>query len=171
MINKELFKENQKLKQSIKNINTELLIAIKDIERYKIESHFNKFFQIFNHYQKLIRTFNNKYPTAFNIFLFMCENCDKRNEITVSQIELSKIFNFSERHIRDSIKALSAHKLIKKIKTGRSLSYVINSKIMWKSSLDSKNKFSKFHENPVYLNLKETEKPYRKNILTAVETK
>ena len=59
--------------------------------------------------------------------------------------------------------------LIKKVKNGRNVSYIINSSICWKNSAEQKIKFSKFHEQPVYLDLEVNEKPYKTKIEKGVK--
>jgi hypothetical protein len=165
----ELEKSKEDLIREINSLKEEIRSKDLRLKEYETESISNKFIQIFIYYQKFIRTFNLKHPKAFNIFLFMCENSDKNNEIFISQKTLSQIFNISERKIRDKIKTLSDHKLIKKVKNGRNVSYIINSSICWKNSAEQKIKFSKFHEQPVYLDLEVNEKPYKTKIEKGVK--
>lgn len=165
----ELEKSKEDLIKEINSLKEEVRIKDLRLKQFETESVSNKFIQVFNYYQKFIRTFNLKHPKAFNIFLFMCENSDKNNEIFISQKSLSEIFNISERKVREKIKILSDHKLIKKIKNGRNVSYVINSSICWKNSADQKIKFSKFHEQPIYLDLKSEEKPFKTKIEKGVK--
>lgn len=164
----ELEKSKEDLIKEINQLKSELIVKNKIIDDYERESRKNTFIQIFNHHQKFIRAFNLKYPSTFNIFLFMCENCDKNNEIYVQQKQLAKIFNISERKVREKIKILSDHKLITKRKNGRCASYIINSKLCWKSSVQQRLKFSRFHEQPVYLNIKTKEGAYTLSIQKGV---
>lgn len=140
-----------------------------ELKTYQRQSNLNKYFQFFNRYQKLLRAILKKNKMSFSIWLFFCENMDKRNTFYITQTELAKIFNVGERHIRKSIELLKNHKIINVKKDGTTNYYIVNSNIAWKGSLENKQK-SLFKANPLLLDL-EVEKGYKKTIKTSVKIK
>jgi predicted transcriptional regulator len=164
---------NTSQSSQIKKLQKQLDLSItKNIElqnellKYQKQSTLNKYFQLFNRYQKLLRAILKENKASFSILLFLCENMDKQNTFHITQKELSNIFNIGERYVRDSLKLLENHKIIKVKKESRNNYYIVNSNISWKGSLQSKKR-SLFNENPLTLDLK-VEKKYKKSIKTSV---
>jgi len=155
------------LKEKLHFAETRNIRLESELKKYQQQSNLNKYFQLFNRYQKLLRGILNKNKKAFALLLFFCENMDKHNTFHITQEELSKIFNVSDRYIRQSINLLKEHKIVKVVEEGRSNYYIINSKIAWKSSLENKQ-YSKFSANPVLLDIT-TEKAFKKIIKTSTQ--
>lgn len=90
------------------------------------------FFQFRKHNFKLIRTLNEKSPTAANLFFFLIENMNETtNSLVVSQDALSEVLEVTRKSVYNAIKHLVEGKYIQVLKSGVNNVYCINADIVW----------------------------------------
>lgn len=144
-LNQESFEQRARELEQEKKIQ-ENEIA-KDKENAK-KSPFDRFYQINETNSKYLTKLATEQPKALAILLFIFENMDGYNALTVSYKVLQEKFNISRATTARCIKYLKEHGFLHVYKAGSCNVYVANNDLVWKSW--GKNvKYCKFPSNVI----------------------
>jgi DNA-binding transcriptional ArsR family regulator len=122
------------------------------------------FSQIYHSWWRVQRILIDENPTALKIFSWLIEIADRRNAVVVSYAAISKSVNLCERTIRKSISYLKKNHLLTVLKSGNMNVYILNDRVVWKDTANTKDKYSKFSAE-VYLIASEQEEQYRSELI------
>ena len=122
------------------------------------------FSQVYHSWWRVQRILIDENPTALKIFSWLVEIADRRNAVVVSYSAISKSVKLCERTIRKSIAYLKKNRLLTVLKSGNMNVYILNDRVLWKDTANTKDKYSKFSAE-VYLVASEQEEPYRSELI------
>lgn len=91
------------------------------------------FVMFFRNHMTELRWLAKENPTAYAIFMFLCEHMDRGNGIICPSTLLEEYFNISKRTVQRAIKHLNDNGFICIMKVGTSNAYIINPSIAWTS--------------------------------------
>lgn len=125
----------------------------------KEEQKNKNFVQFYKNYMGTVTTLAVDNPTAFRVFMLICQHMDGTNALCVSMLALSEILNTSRQTISKSVKYLKDNGWMCVLKNGTSNVYIINPQVVWTSYGNQKD-YCKFQasvllsstENAEYLN-------------------
>ena len=100
----------------------------KEVDNFDKNENFIMFFR--EHLAEM-RWLSQENPTAYNVFLFLCEHMDRGNGIICPSSLMEQYFNKSRVTISRAIKHLYDNGFIDILKIGTSNAYVINPSIAW----------------------------------------
>lgn len=138
------------LEEELSDCKKSLIDKDEELKKFKKTAAASKYFAMFTLNQKVIRDLVAASPSAFRIFHFMACHCNKRNTIHIKEVDLSTILGITPKTVIESLKLLEYHKFIKTVvdpTDNRIRFYILNSRIIWKSSLVEKFS-SDFHIQP-----------------------
>ena len=154
------------LEEELNDCKKSLIDKDDELKKFKKTASASKYFAMFTLNQKIIRDLVSSSPSAFRIFHFMACNCNKRNTIHIREIDLSSILGITPKTVIDSLKLLEEHKFVKIVidsMDNRNRFYILNSRIIWKSSLAEKF-HSDFHVQPKSFKLSKERKTKKKYV-------
>ena len=107
----------------------------KDQEEYEKRMKKNHDFVQFSRYgiEALLKVEN---VIAHKVFYFFAKEMDRTNALIINQSVLAEILGFSRQSISTSIKDLINQKLITTVKSGSSVIYCINARVVWTQERD-----------------------------------
>jgi DNA-binding transcriptional ArsR family regulator len=122
------------------------------------------FSQIYHDWWPIQRSIIDDNPTALKVFSWLIEKSDRRNAVLASYVAMAKALGVNERTVRRAVSYLAEKKLVVILKSGNTNIYVLNDRIVWKDTGDSKNKYSEFSAE-IYILASEQEEPYRTQLI------
>lgn len=91
------------------------------------------FVMFFRNHMPELRWLSIENPTAYNVFMFLCEHMDRSNGLICPSSLLEQYFNKSRVTISRAIQYLSNNGFICIMKVGTANAYIVNPSIAWTS--------------------------------------
>lgn len=137
--------------------NTTTVIDYSTGEEKRLNTNFA---QVYDGWWRVQRSLLSEYPTAITVFSWLAEIADRRNAVIASYTAMSRAIGLNSRTIMRAVQYLAKKNIIKIAKSGNMNVYILNDRLIWRDSADSKDKYSQFSAE-VYLVASEQEEAYK----------
>ena len=114
------------------------------VDEMKQQEKNGNFVQFYRNNMPAVSKLAGNNPTAFQLFMFICEHMDGYNALMASYQVFMDYTGKSKDTIRKSIKHLYDHGFVDILKSGTSNVYIINQDIAW-TSYGNQKKYCKFN--------------------------
>ena len=111
----------------------------------KVKKSTNDFVQVTRGYIVEMRALASKSPLAHSVLWVLVERMNKTNAVVISQTALSEILGSPRGSISRAISILRDHRWVQVVKIGTSNAYILNSNVVWTSSIKTGKRYAVFN--------------------------